>query len=77
MLPSNYTRQPGKPKKNRSKEKDEKKQNPHKLGKRGVKMSCSLCGSNHHNKRRCPKGSGSSNATNPTVPRGKLPVNIS
>ncbi|XP_058216410.1 uncharacterized protein LOC131327323 [Rhododendron vialii] len=53
ILPAEFTKQPGRPKKSRRREPDEPPKNPIKLSKRGVKMSCRRCGKEGHNTRTC------------------------
>ncbi|KAL2928614.1 RAP domain-containing protein chloroplastic, partial [Bienertia sinuspersici] len=58
---------PGRPRKNRIKDPFEDPKKPGKLTKHGVKMTCSICKSNTHNKRTCPnKGKEGGEATNVT-----------
>ncbi|CAH9088450.1 unnamed protein product [Cuscuta europaea] len=45
---------PGRPRKNRMKSPHENPKKPGKLTKHGVEMSCSVCKSKDHNKRKCP-----------------------
>ncbi|XP_057251346.1 uncharacterized protein LOC125491532 [Beta vulgaris subsp. vulgaris] len=46
---------PGRPRKNRRKDPHEDPKKPGKLTKHGTQMTCSLCQSTQHNKRRCPE----------------------
>ncbi|XP_058222967.1 uncharacterized protein LOC131332686 [Rhododendron vialii] len=53
ILPAEFTKQPGRPKKSRRREPDEPPKNPYKLSKIGVKMKCTRCGKEGHNTRTC------------------------
>ncbi|XVF43068.1 hypothetical protein PTKIN_Ptkin02bG0011100 [Pterospermum kingtungense] len=55
LLPPILRKTPERPKRNRSKSKDELKKSKRKMGRAGVMMTCSLCGQNGHNKRGCPE----------------------
>ncbi|XP_074271901.1 uncharacterized protein LOC141595845 [Silene latifolia] len=45
---------PGRPRKKRRRDPHENPKKPGKLSKHGIEMSCSVCKSTSHNKRRCP-----------------------
>ncbi|CAH9086930.1 unnamed protein product [Cuscuta europaea] len=65
---------PGRPRKNRRKDPHEDPKKPGKLTKHGLQMSCSICKSTQHNKRKCPDkdNSTTSNVSNePKRPRGR------
>ncbi|KAH7858712.1 hypothetical protein Vadar_027038 [Vaccinium darrowii] len=55
LLPPDVKKRTGSPKKARRREPDEEVPNFTKLSRRGVKMTCSLCGKTGHNKRGCKR----------------------
>ncbi|KAL4346419.1 hypothetical protein GQ457_17G005010 [Hibiscus cannabinus] len=64
ILPPKVKVQPGRPKKNRIKSKDEpKKVKAGKYTRAGVKMTCSVCKTTGHNKQKCPQTTNIDNST--------------
>lgn len=55
LLPPDVKKRAGRPKKARRREPDEEVPNSTKLSRRGVKMTCRLCGKTGHNKRGCKR----------------------
>ncbi|KAL4282037.1 hypothetical protein GQ457_03G025760 [Hibiscus cannabinus] len=74
ILPPVQKRPPGRPQKNRKKEVDEKNDHSRKVGKKGLRMTCSKCGQSGHNVRTCKGviGGNTQPSRGRTVP--KLPV---
>ncbi|CAH9134895.1 unnamed protein product [Cuscuta epithymum] len=65
---------PGRPRKNRRKDPHEDPKRPGKLTKHGMEMTCSICKSKQHNKRKCPdkdKTTSSSVQNQVKKPRGR------
>ncbi|CAL8113290.1 unnamed protein product [Prunus armeniaca] len=72
ILPPVYHKQPGRPKKVRAREKDEKPaaSTGSKLSRSfHVKIKCSICGEHGHNKRKCDKKGGANNINKVKRPR--------
>ncbi|KAK9044270.1 hypothetical protein V6N11_072583 [Hibiscus sabdariffa] len=64
IQPSKVKVLPGRPKKNRRKDKDEpKKVNSGKYTRAGIKITCSVCKATGHNKRKCPQTTHNDNST--------------
>ncbi|KAF3669255.1 putative UDP-sugar transporter-like isoform 2 [Capsicum annuum] len=55
-MPPHVRKMPGRPGKNKNKEEDKTKRKTEKLFKRGIEISCNICHSKDHNKRKCPIG---------------------
>ena len=63
---------PGRPRKSRFKSPHEDPKHPDRLTKHGVQMTCTLCKSTMHNKRKCPeKGKVHDQPPQPKKPRGR------
>ncbi|GKV00257.1 hypothetical protein SLEP1_g12979 [Rubroshorea leprosula] len=77
VQPPVIRRAAGRPKKARRKAADEMEKQSGKMGRKGVKMRCTLCGNIGHNKRSCrpqPKDQRNLNVGYEQPKRGKLPV---
>ncbi|KAG5514248.1 hypothetical protein RHGRI_035599 [Rhododendron griersonianum] len=72
LLPPDVKKRVGRPKKARRREPEEPAE-PNKLGRKGIKMTCRLCGNVGHNRRSCKrpaKASGENEETSGTVASG-------
>ncbi|KAH7845437.1 hypothetical protein Vadar_001962 [Vaccinium darrowii] len=76
IIPPEYKRQGGRPRKSRRREQDEPSKNPFRLSKVGVKMTCRRCGTQGHNTRTCKGPMGANPRANVTAnPRANSTTN--